>query len=229
MMTDLPLLYIDEAIIVVDKPSGLLSIPDGYQPDLENCLAILQQAYGKVFITHRLDKDTSGVLLFARNAEAHQIINSQFQDRHVKKVYLAWVSGKVDQPLVEISIPLRLNADRKHRTLPDPERGKLARTRVRFLENGDLGSLVAAFPMTGYTHQIRTHLAHIQHPVLFDPLYNPLYKPQKNGQTRLPEHRLMLHSYQLQLAHPVSLQNMHFTAPIPADFLPPRCPIESLL
>lgn len=228
-MTNLPLLYIDEAIIVVDKPSGLLSIPDGYQPDLENCLTILQRSFGKLFTTHRLDKDTSGTLLFARNAEAHQLINTQFQNRQVKKVYLAWVSGELEQQHVEVSTPLRVNADRKHRTLPDSQCGKPAGTRVRLLENGDFGSLVAAYPSTGYTHQIRSHLACINHPVLFDPLYNPLYKPQKNGQTRLPEQRLMLHSYQLQLTHPVSLHNILITAPIPADFLSPLCLIESLL
>lgn len=228
-MTNLPLLYIDEAIIVADKPSGLLSIPDGYQPDLENCLAILQQSYGKLFVTHRLDKDTSGILVFARSAEAHQIINSQFQNRHVKKVYLAWVSGEFEQQQIEVSTPLRVNADRKHRTLPDPQRGKPAGTQVRLLESRDFGSFVAAYPSTGYTHQIRSHLAFINHPVLFDPLYNPLYKPQKNGRTHSPEQRLMLHSYQLQFAHPASLHNVIFTAPIPADFLPPLCSTESLL
>ena len=222
MPSNLEVVYLDDDLIVVEKPPGLLSIPDGYDPNLPNLLQLLSPDFGKLFTIHRLDKETSGVILFARNSAAHRSLNLQFQNRETQKIYLAWVEGIPAWSIQTIDIPLRINADRKHRTLPDPLRGTSALTLFNVIEKNEGNTLLAVMPKTGYTHQIRAHLAAIQHPILFDRLYNPKYKPILNGSSKVPERRLMLHAYSLQFVHPTSLASVSFSCPIPDDFILPH-------
>jgi len=148
--------------------------------------------------------------------------NMQFQKRQILKIYLAWVEGVPDWNELTIDICLRVNADRKHRTLPDINSGKCAQTIINVIESNQLSSLVIARPKNGYTHQIRSHLAAVQHPILFDALYNPAYKPVPGIKQNTPDRRLMLHAYRLQFVHPATHAPAVFFSAIPRDFIIPK-------
>lgn len=221
---DYQLLWSDDDLLIVNKPSGLLTIRDGYDPDKPYLSALLQKDYGRVWVVHRLDKDTSGVMLFARNAATHQALNAQFEQHQVRKIYHAIVIGMSEWEEVSISLPLTVDGDRKHRTIIDHQTGKAAQTDVLTLKRLGLFTLLAALPRTGYTHQIRTHLAAIGLPILNDPLYKSL-KPETQAMlearkiaAKLPIHRLALHAYQISFTHPVSGVQMTTQAPYPDDF-----------
>jgi RluA family pseudouridine synthase len=161
----------DEALLVINKPPGLLSIPDGYDPSLPHLAGLLQERYGRVWVVHRLDKDTSGVMLFARSADAHRALNQQFEERKTRKEYHAVCVGMPEWETLSITLPLRVNGDRRHRTVIDHQTGKPAETDAAVLQRLGVFTLVSALPHTGYTHQIRTHLAAMALPILDDPLY----------------------------------------------------------
>lgn len=165
------LLYQDENYIVVSKPSGLLSIQDRYKAEVENLKQALIDVYGDVFTVHRLDKETSGVICFARNAEAHKDLNEQFAHGAVRKIYWAFVSG---QPVVEegqVDMPILNDMKNSGRMLISKE-GKEALTYFRLLQNYGTISLLECFPKTGRTHQIRVHCHYLGCPLLVDPLYH---------------------------------------------------------
>jgi RluA family pseudouridine synthase len=207
---DLPILFSDDHLLVVNKPAGLLTLPDGYDKTAPCLIDLLRQQYDRIWVVHRLDKDTSGVIVFARSAEAHRALNMAFDSRAVHKVYHAIVQGVPPWDERTIDLPLRPDGDRSHRTVIDRGRGKPAVTRVRVLERGVAQALIEARPETGRTHQIRAHLAAIELPLAGDVLYG-------GGTTWLP--RPALHAYSLDLGHPRSQVPLHFTAPYPADLL----------
>ena len=126
--TEIPILYKDEAILVIDKPAGLLSLTDGYDRSLPHLTSLLAPRFGQLWIVHRLDRDTSGVLLLARSAEAHHDLNDQFRERRVEKVYQALVTPAPAWEMTTADFPLRKDGDRQHRTVVDPQRGKPALT-----------------------------------------------------------------------------------------------------
>lgn len=217
------LLYQDDTLLAVNKPPGLLTIPDGYNPALPYLSGLLQQQFGRLWVVHRLDKDTSGVILFARSAEIHRQLNLQFERRETRKEYHALVAGIPDWEETEISLPLRVNGDRRHRTVIDRQAGRSAQTGVRVLRKADTFALVAAFPHTGYTHQIRAHLAAIGFPILGDPLYRSLIpgSPTKNQPATISQSlmsRTALHAYQIQFTHPGTALSLTIQAPYASDF-----------
>jgi tRNA pseudouridine32 synthase / 23S rRNA pseudouridine746 synthase len=217
------ILYIDDLIVAVDKPSGLLSIPDGYHPDLPCLSMILQKELGNIWVVHRLDKETSGVILFARNAETHKALNLQFSAHKIVKEYHAVIEGIPPWVETTVDAPLKVNGDRRHRTIIDYTQGKPAQTRFTILEEFSQHSLVAANPLSGYTHQIRTHLSSIGFPILADTLYNARYKNPSQTECNAEEHkfwidRLALHARQITFQNSVSKIQISIQAPYPVDF-----------
>ena len=164
------ILWQDEALLVVDKPAGLPTLPDGWDTSAPYLKGLLESQVGRVWIVHRLDRETSGVIILARSAEAHRELNRQFEQRLVQKIYHALVGAPAweERP---VDLPLRTNAGRRHRTVVDHRAGKQALTRLRLLERWQKAGLVEAIPATGRTHQIRVHLAAIGHPILGNWLY----------------------------------------------------------
>ena len=214
-------LYQDDAILVVNKPAGLSTLPDGYNPSLPHMKSVLEPQVGPLWIVHRLDKDTSGVLLLARTASAHRSLNSQFEQHTVSKVYHALVFGNPDWRTKTVSQPLRSNGDRLHRTVVDQIRGKPAVTHFKVLERFGHSCLVEAVPETGRTHQIRAHLFTLGLFILGDNLYAkradlqdyenaPQFDPWvKSG---IP---MGLHSRSLEFTHPLTGQRLKFKATYP--------------
>jgi RluA family pseudouridine synthase len=215
------ILHLDESLIVINKPSGILSIPDGYQPTLPCVSRILQNEFGAIWTVHRLDKETSGLLLFARDPVSHRELSGQFASREINKTYHAIIEGCPAWVQKEVTSPLVINGDRRHRTTIDFELGKPASTSFSILEKFTNFFLSACFPKTGYTHQIRIHLSSIGLPIVCDKLYNSRYK-KINQMAGFPSvnfiDRLALHAYEIQLTHPISGQEISFQAPYPNDF-----------
>jgi RluA family pseudouridine synthase len=205
----LRVLHEDENLLAVDKPSGQAVIPeraDGRALTLDRQAAL--HTGKKIYIVHRLDRETSGVVLFAKNAEIHRFLNIQFENRKVQKVYLALVQGSLNPEKGEIREPLR--AFGSGRVAVDP-RGKPSVTRYRVRERFSQSTLLEAEPLSGRRHQIRVHLYSLGHPVLGDARYG-----EKRPVGKYP--RLMLHAWQISFTDP-RLGLRRFSAEPPDDFL----------
>jgi len=204
-------LYVDDALLVINKPAGLLSIPDGYDSSIPFLRGVLEPEFGKLWVVHRLDKDTSGVVVLARTAESHRDLNTQFEKHTVEKVYRALIEGDPDWKEHTVSAPLRANVGRRKRTTVDYQRGKMAATRFKVLARMSGISLLEVYPHTGRTHQIRAHLYHLGFSILSDPLYG------SSEQTSIIT-RLALHAKSLAIHHPTTAEPITFDAAYPEDF-----------
>jgi len=207
------LLYQDEDFIVINKTPGLLSVPDGYHPNLPHLKSVLEPIYSDLWIVHRLDKDTSGVMLLARNAEAHRNFNTIFRERQIEKKYHGLVTPVPDWRTKDITLPLQTNADRKHRTRVNPTAGKEARSICKVEKTFELGVLMEIQILTGITHQIRAHLRQFDLALFGDSLYSAGLPDQP-----LSVSRTMLHARSIAFLHPTTGQPMDFTASYPDDF-----------
>jgi 23S rRNA pseudouridine1911/1915/1917 synthase len=214
----LDVVYEDADVVVVNKPRGMVVHPaaGNWQGTLVNALLArcgdLSGVGGEVRpgIVHRLDKDTSGVMVAAKNDRAHASLARQIKDRTAGRRYLALVHGSVQAAEGLIDAPIgRHRADRK-RMAVDAGHGRQARTRFTVMERFAGYTLVACRLETGRTHQIRVHMAYIGHPVVGDPKYGPKNPP-------FPIAGQALHAYELTFRHPASGAEMVFTAPLPAD------------
>ena len=204
------ILYKDEHIIVINKPAGIPVLPDGWEQDAPYLVKTLEEEFGKVWVIHRLDKGTSGVIVFARDAESHRALNTQFENHEAQKTYHAIVEGNPKWDEKVTKFPLRANVGKKHRTAVDDKNGKPAETHFRVIKRYHEAALIEAKPMTGRTHQIRVHAYALGHPLLGDVLYSA-------KETWLIT-RPALHAQTLSLIHPMTKERMKFSAPHPADF-----------
>ena len=212
------ILYEDDHLIVPDKPAGLSVLPDGWEKDSQYLVKLLDEQFGKIYIVHRLDKITSGVMVFTRDAETHRALNIQFENHEAQKTYHAIVEGNPKWEEKVARHPLRANVGHKHRTMVDDKRGKPSETRFRVIKRYQArteqgrseAALVEARPMTGRTHQIRVHAYALGHPLVEDVLYG--------SRDRYGIPRPMLHAQSLSFIHPATNQRVKFSAPHPADF-----------
>ncbi len=219
MTFDPQVLFEDQHLLCINKPAGLLSIRDGYDPNLPYVFGLLEPRFGKLWIVHRLDRETSGVLLLARTPESHKLLNAAFEGRQVHKTYHAIVHGRPPWEETQADLPLKVDADRSHRTLVHPSGGKPAQTSFRVLKSGHDFTLLEAHPLTGYTHQIRVHLLALGFPILSDPLYTQGSRAQNSSETQSLIPRLALHAYLLEFQHPITGVVLRLMAPYPQDFL----------
>jgi RluA family pseudouridine synthase len=204
------IIYKDEHILVIDKPAGIPVLPDGWEQDAPYLVKMLEEEYGKLWVVHRLDKGTSGVMIFARDAESHRALNTQFENHEAMKTYHAIVEGNPKWDEKVTKFPLRANVGKKHRTAVDDKNGKPAETHFRVIKRYQEAALVEAKPMTGRTHQIRVHAYALGHPLVGDVLYSA-------QETHLIT-RPALHAQSLSFVHPVTNERMRLAAPHPADF-----------
>lgn len=225
---ELPIIYEDDTCVVIAKPAGVMTHPDGHATDetVSDWFAARYPASATVGetqrlkdgteiarpgVVHRLDRDTSGVLILAKTPEAHATLKAAFQDRRAKKTYLAFVYGVPKEPRGTIDFAIgRSRKDFRLRSAQPRARGTMRDALTRYEVVGDIGThaLMKMMPETGRTHQIRVHLKALHHPVVCDPLYAPKH-PCDLGLSRLG-----LHSYQLELPN-----GQKFTAPVPEDML----------
>lgn len=223
------ILHQDQDILVVNKPPNFLSIPDRFDATKPNLLSYLRKSFEEVLPVHRLDKETSGVICFARNKEAHKRVNKQFQDRTLSKLYWVLADGLVEpeQGLIEKAIAPHPTISGK---MMVSNKGKISVTSYRVLEHFKQFSLVEVAIETGRTHQIRVHFESIGFPLMVDKFYGvrkeffvsqiktKKYRLGKDQVERPLLSRSSLHSYQLTLTHPTTKEVITFKASPPKDF-----------
>ena len=212
------LIYEDSALLVFNKPSGLLSVP-GKGPEKADCLRTrVQQVYPEALTVHRLDMSTSGILLMARSAELHRKLSIAFANREVEKRYIAVVDGKVIENLPDnpaetwqlIDKPIATDWINRPLQKIDASEGKASQTRYRVLRYDDAHDTtrLELAPVTGRTHQLRVHLQSIGHSILGDHLY-------ASPEVQAKSARLLLHASELHLAHPVTGKSLAFQCACP--------------
>jgi tRNA pseudouridine32 synthase/23S rRNA pseudouridine746 synthase len=207
---ELRVLHADAALLVLDKPAGLLSVP-GRGADKQDCLsARVQRLYPDALIVHRLDMATSGVMVLARGVAAQRALNQAFAERRVSKRYLAIVDGQMQSPAEDwavIDLPIRVDWPNRPLRIVDHENGKPCVTRWRVLAyNKTEGtSRIELEPVTGRSHQLRVHLQVQGHDILGDTLYG-------SSRTQAMSKRLLLHASSIELSHPVTGEPMRFAS-----------------
>ncbi|MFT4150038.1 MAG: pseudouridine synthase [Paracoccaceae bacterium] len=205
--TPLVFLHSDDQMFVMDKPSGLLSVPGKLEGRSDCLISRLQAVHPDALLVHRLDCDTSGVIVFARNKVAQGWLGQEFEKRVAKKVYVARLWGHLTPATGRVDLPLCADWPNRPRQMVDPERGRPAQTDWQVTEDETTGSRVRLMPLTGRSHQLRVHMAELGHPILGDPIY------ATGGAREFP--RLMLHAESLTLRHPATKEFVMFRAEVP--------------
>lgn len=206
----LELLYQDDALLALNKPAGLLSVP-GRGDDKQDCMASrVQTEFPDALSVHRLDMATSGVFLMAKNADIHRYLSLLFQEREIEKRYIAIVDGQVRQPIGKIELPLITDWPNRPRQIVDHNIGKISITRFKVLWRNieENTTRIELAPETGRTHQLRVHMESLGHPILGDRLY-------ANDEVLQKSERLMLHALSLSLIHPLTREPMRLISEPP--------------
>ncbi len=229
-IADYTTIFADDDIVVLNKRSGLLIAADRYAPDAPRLDLSAEKEFGKLYAVHRIDKDTSGIIVYARNPEAHQNISLQFQERTVEKTYHCLVHGHPlwNDGILTVDLPLLPDGDARHRTVVNKKLGKHSLTELRLIGSCGNFSWIEAKPKTGRTHQIRVHLAQSGFCIVCDPLYSGNQKPIRLSEIKrnwrgdeLDEQpllsRLGLHAYKITFTHPKTGERLTFSAPYQKD------------
>ncbi len=205
----LELIYCDEFLLAVSKPAGLLSVPGRGEDKLDSLSTRVQAEFPDALVSHRLDRDTSGLLLFPRGADMHRRISLMFEQREMQKSYIAVVMGKLEPEQGEVNLPLIVDWPNRPRQMVDAATGKPSLTRYRVLsyDAASNTSRVSLEPITGRTHQLRVHMSASGHPILGDTLYGG----NADGRTA----RLLLHAHTLNFRHPVSGESLSLVSDLP--------------
>lgn len=204
----LPIVFADDQMLIIDKPSGLLSVP-GKGEDKADCVASRAVSlYHDALIVHRLDMATSGLMVLGRGASAQAKLSEQFAMRKTAKTYVAQVWGEMASDEGEVDLPLITDWPNRPKQMVCFERGKPALTRYRVLAREGGNSLVELNPVTGRSHQLRVHMLALGHPILGDTLYAHEAALQAAD-------RLQLHAQDLSLFHPHTLARLHFHSDCP--------------
>lgn len=207
-MTKFPLpevLFADDQIIVINKPAGLLSVPGLYNKDC--AVSRLEKEYGELFIIHRLDQDTSGIMVYARNKQALTFIQQQFEKQKTRKVYECLVIGKLRGTNGCVNLPICVDWPNRPLQKISHTDGRYALTRWKRLEQNDTQTRVELYPQTGRSHQLRIHMLNLGHAIVGDPFYAPESAKENN--------RLMLHARELDFNHPTTNERMEFKLAAP--------------
>jgi len=226
---DIPfeVLFEDADILVLDKPPGLVVHPAAGNPDGTLVNALLHHGRGQLSgiggvarpgIVHRIDKDTSGLLVVAKTDAAHEGLARQFANHSIERAYFAIVAGHPAPPAGTVRGAIaRSSANRKKMALVEDGRGKHAVTHYKTIELLSGSALVECRLETGRTHQVRVHMASIGHPLLGDPVYGRTPSRLRPVLARLDFKRQALHAAELGFIHPLSGERLHFTSPMPGD------------
>ncbi len=207
------IIYADQDIVIANKPSGLLSVP-GRGPEKQECLlSHLLPFYPNIKIVHRLDMDTSGLMVLGLNAEAHRHLSRQFQERETSKTYHAICAGIPAHNEGAIKLPMRCDWEKRPLQMIDFQYGKSAETHWKVIQQNSRSFLVELTPITGRSHQLRLHMKSLGHPILGDNLYaDPISLKEST--------RLQLHATTLSFQHPKTQQTLTFTVTPPFYSVP---------
>jgi tRNA pseudouridine32 synthase/23S rRNA pseudouridine746 synthase len=204
----LTVLFSDDDLVILDKPSGLLSVA-GNHPDLADCLVSrTRERWPTATVVHRLDKDTSGILVMALNKPALSGLGIQFEKRLTEKSYVARIWGHPEADSGRIDLPLATHWERKPRQRVDHQNGRPAQTDWVVIEREANATRVRLHPLTGRTHQLRVHMLELGHPILGDAFYT-------EGEILAAADRLQLHAEELKFRHPRTGEAMHMVVPAP--------------
>lgn len=236
---DYTTIYSDNDIVILNKKSGLLIAADRYDQDAPRLDLIAEKEFGKLYAVHRIDKDTSGIIIYARNPEAHKNISEQFQERKVQKVYHCIVHGRPMWDTLRVELPLLPDGDPRHRTVVNKRFGKPSITDFKVIAECGSYTWIEARPKTGRTHQIRVHLAENGFSIVCDPLYSGNQKPIRLSEIKRSWRgnedeeqpllsRLALHAYRITFEHPKTEEQVSFTAPYPKDLEATRKQMEKI-
>lgn len=210
----LNILYQDDDIVVAEKPSGLLSVPGKAKEHKDALITRINLVFPTATVVHRLDMATSGIMVMALNKASHRHISKQFELRQTKKRYFARIFGHLARQQGEVDLPLICDWPNRPKQMVDHERGKPSQTLFERIAIDDKDTLVALYPVTGRSHQLRVHMLSLGHPILGDRLY-------AHEQALAMASRLQLHAQSLCFTHPTTNEWLNFQSPIPfSDYQP---------
>lgn len=229
MKRDHEIIFEDQHIVVVNKSAGLLTIPDRYQHDKRNLSSLLIKKYGEIFVVHRIDRETSGLIIFAKDADTHKSLSEAFEENKIEKTYLALVQG-IPNPLENRIETFLVKSETERSKIIVFKKGKWSITDYKVLESYDKKySLVEVKILTGRTHQIRVHMQHIGNPLLVDSKYSNKdefklseikkrkFRLAKDEEERPLITRHTLHAAKIGFTHPSTGKRMDFEVPLPKD------------
>ena len=206
----LDILYQDDFLLTVNKPSGLLSVPGRGEHKQDCLMSRVQEIYPEALNVHRLDMETSGVMVLARNPQIQRQLSQMFQDREIQKRYIAIVEGRIKTASGGIDLPLICDWPNRPRQIIDHDRGKPSKTlyKVLWRNTEENTTRLELEPITGRSHQLRVHLQSLGHPILGDKLY-------AEDEIQAKSDRLLLHALSLTLNHPITSEPMRFICEAP--------------